>query len=524
MDSFATSQDALDRLPGAREGGQAGERADEKDEHHGKRGTFTVAGSNEQPAVGNSALTLNSRIPLGMNASEFRLNRFIVTHNGFRNIIPTWSSSNRMKVALPAGEGGTDATLEIRRDGQVVGVVTVSYLGKVTNATWVTDPAHGERSGTIIGTGLSRTQNWRLTSPDGENTLELPFVGFREDLDNAVRGGVFVARDSQVFVNLPADVPGRPGTWKVEFDPIDGSSFAPLSPASKLDVIYLAPRVSRLSGSGVSTEGGTEITIHGSNLGSVNINRPGAVLLRPEDGGEDVPCRVTSVRQTAVVCVVPALTAGPHRVVLRTGMGETDDGLPREGLMAVTPVPGRSQTKEILGIGGPVVLRTTDVGISTADMIGRKVTARVEERPLPLKWLSETTVQATLPPGPPGSVAQIVLSRHGVASPPIPVSYAAAITATSRTVLPTAGGTVRFTGVGLSGDWRLHPVAAGDDTGRDVPLTDITLDEKGRSATVDLPPLPQGVYQVVFTPDQHTFKDAVSVFTSKTIVAYSDFG
>ncbi len=509
---------------------------------YGKRGVFTVVGSDFQPAVGNSALVLSSRINLGLNASEFRQNKFIVTLNNKRNIIPTWTGANRMKLALPAGEGGTDALLEIRRDGTVVGSVTVSYLGKVTNASWVADPVTGQRLGTIVGTGLSRTRDWRLTSPDGEGMLDLPMVATREELDEldpTVRGGVLLVRDSQALVQLPADVPGLPGIWSVEFDPVEGSHFAPLAPANKLDVTYLAPRIARLSNSGVSTQGGTELTIHGTNLGSISMRRRGSVVLRQdlrgrqlvEDTGpaapqepEEVMARVTAVRQSAVTVIVPKLSAGDYRVVLRTQMGETDDGLPKEKLVAVAPVPGVCPAGRVLGIGGPVVLRTSDLGASPSELTAKKVTAKIDDRLVQLKWLSETTVQVVLPPGPPGTSTEVVLCRHGIPSPPIRVEYAAGITGITRTVMTTAGSTVRVTGVGLSGRWVLHPIAAGPGTERDMPLEDITLDDRGRSAEIDLPPMPVGVYEIRFSPDQQAYPGAVGVFTSKAVVSYSDFG
>ncbi len=95
------------------------------------------------------------------------------------------------------------------------------------------------------------------------------------------------------------------------------------------------------------------------------------------------------------------------------------------------------------------------------------------------------------------------------------ITYGAAITGISKAVLPTSGGAVRLTGVGLSGTWTLHPVAEGAGTSRDVSLTPLQIDPQGTWATFAMPAATEGIYEVRFT-------GASRVFTSKSVISYSD--
>ncbi|GAB3282107.1 hypothetical protein [Kineosporia babensis] len=286
---------------------------------------FTVVGPGLQPPSGNPALILTSRLNLGLNASEFRFNRFVVILNNRRSIIPTWADSNRMKLALPAGEGGTPALLEIRRRGSVVGWAVVSYRDKVSPAEPVPE------AGIALASHTARRCAW------------------------------------------------------------------------------------------------------------------------------------------------------------------------------------------VLATGGPVVLRASDLGCGPA-----QATATVDGQIVQLRWLSETTAQITVPPGHPGSSAEVVLCGQGITTAPILVGYAAGITGITRSVVRSAGAKIRVTGVGLSGTWVLRPIDAEENSERDQPLEQISVDDRGRNAEIELPPAPAGVYEIRFTPCQETYPGAVDMFTSKAVISYSD--
>ncbi|GAB6899806.1 C1 family peptidase [Kineosporia succinea] len=490
--------------------------------------TFSVVGSTQQPATGNAKLELSTTGNLGANATEFRGAKYtaLITSTGTtgvsttRKVSPTYVSSTRLRLALPAGTGGTDATIQIVKNGVPAGSVTTSYLGKVTSVAWKPDPRNGTRTGTVSGTGLSRTQAWKLSSVGGNGQINLPTVMSQDALASAAGGGVFLEKDSRAFVKLPADVPGNPGSWRVSFAASSGAAFSPVSPATKLDVTYVAPKITRLSVSGASTAGGTSVTLTGTNLAAVDPDEAGSVLLRPTDsstnGGQDVNVTTTSVKPLLIEFTVPALPAGQYRVVLRTGMGETgDSGRATDKIEAVTPAPSTSDTAAVVASGGKVVLTGTGFGSSAKEFSARRITAKAGKKSVTLKWFSDTTVQAAIPSGTPGQQADVILYRQGVPAPAVSITYGAAITGISKAVLPTSGGAVRLTGVGLSGTWTLHPVAEGAGTSRDVSLTPLQIDPQGTWATFAMPAATEGIYEVRFT-------GASRVFTSKSVISYSD--
>lgn len=487
-------------------------------------GSFTVVGSSRQPATGNSALLLDSTVDLGANATAFRNAKFTAVIGGTRTVTPTWVSSSRLRLALPAGSGGTDTTVEIRRDGTTVGSVTISYLGKISGATWRTDRSTGVRTGTISGAGLSRTQDWTLTSvTDEDASIEVPAVDSQSDLD-ATDTGIYVASDTRAFVKLPADVPGAAGSWRLSFNPVSGAYFAELARETLLDVKYVAPKVTGLSAAGVSTAGG-DLVVRGTDLTAVDPDLESAVVLRPVSGaGSDVEAAVTSVTASTIGITVPALAAGDYRVVLTTGMGESADAGTRDKVEAVVAAGGTSSVSQILAAGGKVVLTTSGLGDSASAMRAAKVGVRVGAKTLPVRWLSSTTVQVTVPAGTPGEDVELVIVRKGVESEPIAVEYVAGITAAKASVLPTTGGEVRLTGVGLVGTWVLHPIAAGDSTDDDVALTPTSTDSRGRTVTLDLPASAEGAYRLVLTPSQSTYPGAAAVFTGASVISFSDFG
>lgn len=155
------------------------------------------------------------------------------------------------------------------------------------------------------------------------------------------------------------------------------------------------------------------------------------------------------------------------------------------------------------------------------------VGAKTTSKTVTLKYVDADTVEATLPAGTPGQTAPITIYQQGVAFSPVNVNYAAGITSISKTVLTTAGGDVKLSGVGLSGTFKLHKVADGASTTNDItvtPASEKKLDAKGKSATITVPnTVTEGVYQVVVTPSGD-FSGATQLFTSKSVISISNNG
>ncbi|WP_269329998.1 IPT/TIG domain-containing protein [Kineosporia babensis] len=497
-------------------------------------GTFSVIGSSQQPATGNAKLELSSSTSLGATAAAFRSAKYtatVTTSTGTRKVSPTWVSSSSLRIALPAGQGGTDATIEIQKNGVSAGTVTVTYLGRVTAAAWKVDAATGARNGTITGTGLSKSQNWKLSEVAGSGEVSLPIVASQAAL-NSASAGVFLESDSRVQVKLPAQVAGGAGTWRVSFAPTSGAGFSALSPATRLDVKYTAPKISRLSSTAFAVTGGAAITVTGTDLAALDATQSDALVLRPTsssvNSGQDIDAVITSKTQTQIGFTAPAAPAGQYRVVLKSGLGESaDSGRTLDKLEAVAVSAVTSSSTRLLAGGGKLVLTTTGLGANAREMTAKKITAKLEStvngrtiaRPVALKWLSDTTAEATVPAGTPGQNADLIVYRSGIAAPAVTLTYTAGISGSSKAVLPTTGGTVKLTGHGLSGTFVLRNLNAGTE----VQLDDVAPAADGKSAVITVPASAEGIYQVKFTPSG-TFTGAPLAFTSKAILTVTDNG
>ncbi|MGZ4670422.1 MAG: IPT/TIG domain-containing protein [Blastococcus sp.] len=189
----------------------------------------------------------------------------------------------------------------------------------------------------------------------------------------------------------------------------------------------LAPVVTTLSKAGVNTAGGTALTITAARLGSVNTSTAGSVkFVSVANPAVSVNATATVTGSTTLSVTTPALPAdGDYRVVL-TGSGGTS--VPNATADVVTALhPGT-----VALVGGQVgrsdaVTKVTLVGsgfgtTSTA-FVAAKLTATVAGKAAPLTWINDEHVQVAVPAAAAGTTAQIVISRNGVASPAVTVSY-----------------------------------------------------------------------------------------------------
>ncbi|MEN3360363.1 MAG: hypothetical protein V7637_4345, partial [Mycobacteriales bacterium] len=209
----------------------------------------------------------------------------------------------------------------------------------------------------------------------------------------------------------------------------------------------VAPAVTTLSKTTLSSKGGETLTITGSGLSTVDTGTAGTVrLVNVANSAVTAPLTVTGYTATTLTVTTTAAAAGRYRVML-TGSGGTSAATDAATVTVVTPydvtVDG-SATALSTG-GGKVTLIGSGFGATQPAFTANTVTATVNAKAATVAWVSDTRVQVTIPAGTAGTVAGVALLRAGVAGTAVAVTYvppAPVVTAISPAAVGTAGGTV----------------------------------------------------------------------------------
>jgi hypothetical protein len=307
-----------------------------------------------------------------------------------------------------------------------------------------------------------------------------------------------------------------------------------------VDLTYLPPLpvVTGLSPAKVAVAGGASVTAAVRNA-ATTTSATSVTLVSTADPNVTLTAPITAHTATGVTFTTPAAPNGAQGNfhVQITGEGGTSLANNSDVLGYRTPVSASTTATVASAAGGTVVTLTgSGFGATATAFAPNLLTATVAGKAAPLRWVSDTAVNVTVPAGTPGAAAPIVLLHDGVAGPPVTgVSYVALITGTSTAAGPSAGWTTKLTGVGFtqSTDWAL--VDGDGQTVAALPVvataTQLTAASGGAvlvtsptSATVKLPAGSSGMYRLVFTPSTSAYPGADLGFSSKAVVVYSDLG
>ncbi|GAB3241946.1 hypothetical protein [Kineosporia babensis] len=514
--------------------------------------TYTPA-TVHNPAAGNGKLEITATTDtFEASLADFRAAKWTAVVNS-RTIPVTWVSATKVTVALPAGEAGTAATITFKKDGVDTGEAEIKYEGKITSVMWKLDGADGSRIGTIRGVGLDKITGLKLaTTVAGDASAQELTLTSRADLAalTAAAEG-YTKTATEVRVKLPANVTGQEGAWRLATTYTTGFQLAAISPATKLDTKFVAPKLTRLSAAAFNTATTSDVTVYGTNLGAVAeaaTTTPASygVFLRPVaavDASTDIKATIKSSKQTQIVIATPVtsvpspIATGAYRVVLKSGLGETvASSKPTERIEAVASADvtglaniGGNGGGARLTVAGSILGADVKTFNSLRFSAKSKVTVNGKDsfKTIALKYIDKDTVEAAIPTGTPGETVPITVYRNGVEIDSFNLKYDAAITGLTKNVLTTAGGDVKINGVGLSGTFTLKNIAKADGSAlsADAALAadKVKLDTKGKSGTLTIPALAEGVYQITFAPAS-PFAGANQVFTSKSVLTVSNNG
>lgn len=211
----------------------------------------------------------------------------------------------------------------------------------------------------------------------------------------------------------------------------------------------LAPAVTALSRATVATPGGTALTVTAARLGSVDTTQPTSVqLVSVANPSVKVTATVSAKTATTLTLTTPTLPAdGDYRVVV-TGTGGAS--VPNGTIDVVTALkpaavaigPGQVGRSDV---ATKVTLVGSGFGTTSAAYVANKLTATVAGKAATLAWVNDEHLTVLVPPAPAGSTAQIVVSRNGVASPAVTVTYlppVPVVAALAPAHVSVAGGTV----------------------------------------------------------------------------------
>ncbi len=425
----------------------------------------------------------------------------------------------RVVLTNPAG---TSSTTEAAATVTVLAPYDISVDGAATALST------GGSKITLIGSGFGGTQ-----AAFNANTVTATVA--------AKSAPVTWVSDSRVQLTMPAGTVGSVASIVLMRAGIGSTpvtvTYLPPPPA----VTAISPATVSTAGgtvtvavAGVATVSSTTTTVRLVNVANPNVTGTGTITARSAAGlTVALPAVPTDGNGTAV--------PGAYRLGLTGAGGASTATGTTDQVSYVPPFTISVPAGSLVSAAGGTALTVsgTGFGASSAAFGANKVTATVNAATAPVTWLSDTRVTVTVPAGTAGAPASVVLLRNGVASPADSnARYAAVITASSQLVVPTAGAWMTtLTGVGFakSTGWALTdsagnavaslPVAANRDA-LNAAASGVLLISPTQ-VLVKLPAAPAGrpgAYSLTFTPDRGTYSTAVSAFTSKAVVIYSNLG
>jgi IPT/TIG domain-containing protein len=252
---------------------------------------------------------------------------------------------------------------------------------------------------------------------------------------------------------------------------------------------------------------------------------------------------VTALTPTSLMLAIPPAPTkadlqviGDYRLVVTTAQGTLTAP---STITYLAPFAISVPAGAVLLATGPQTLTVRSSGFgSTAEAFkAQAVTALLAGRAAPVTWVNDTTVRvAATTAGRPGATATLTVSRRGVSSIGLPLTYVAAIAVSSATTGPSTGGTlVTVNGAGFGGS-SVWSVRALDGT----VLTTLTRFASAQAlnaaasgvfvtadsiAVVKMPAAADAGLSAValgFSLDQNLYPGASSVTTSRAVFVYSD--
>jgi Papain family cysteine protease/IPT/TIG domain len=271
----------------------------------------------------------------------------------------------------------------------------------------------------------------------------------------------------------------------------------------------LAPAVTALSSSTVTTGGGATLTVTAARASTVDTTNAAAVrFVSTTDSTVSVNAAVTASTATSLTVTVPQLPAdGSYRVVVTGSGGTSAPNGTADVVTALSPysvvladgAAGRTD------VATQVVLVGSGFGATSAQFTANKVTATLGGKVAKLTWVDDSHLKVAVPTGPAGSLS-LVVSRNGLAGapvtvpvlPPLPV-----VTALNPAKVAVGGGTsvvatVRNAAT-VSGATTVTLVSTAD---RSVTLTAPITATSATSVTFTVPEAPNGTpadFDVVVT-------------------------
>jgi hypothetical protein len=307
------------------------------------------------------------------------------------------------------------------------------------------------------------------------------------------------------------------------------------SPTATVSFLPPLPVVTGLSSNRAGVDGGTTVSALVKNASTAT----GVTLVSTADPSVTATATVSGTTDKTVTFTAPAAPGGAEGTfhVVVTGTGGKSAAVAADVLTYRTRMTATTSATSASAAGGSsVTLTGSGFGSTSAAFSANKLTATVNGKVAPVRWVSDTTLTVSVPGGVPGADVPIVLLHDGVAGAAVTgVTYAAVISGNSFQGGPQAGWTTKLTGVGFtnSGGWKLvdsagetvaslpvvsTPAALASATGGAVLLSGTS------SASVKLPAEAAGMYRLTFTPDSSGFPGASVGFTSRAVVIYSDLG
>jgi hypothetical protein len=420
---------------------------------------------------------------------------------------PVLPADGEYRIEL-TGSGGTSVpsgTADVVTALQPAAVTVVSgQVGRSDVATKVT----------LLGSGFGTTA-----------------TAFKANLFTATVGGKATTLtwidDFHVQVLVP---PAAAGTTA----PIVVSRNGVASPRADVSFLPPLPVVTGLSPNRAGVDGGTTVNALVKNASTAT----GVTLVSTTDSSVTATATVTGITDKTVTFTAPAAPGGAEGTfhVVVTGTGGKSAAVAADVLTYRTRLTASTSATSASAAGGSwVTLTGSGFGSTSAAFTANKLTAAVNGKGAPVRWVSDTTLAVSVPGGVPGADVPIVLLHDGVPGAPVTgVTYAAVISGNSFQAGPQAGWTTKLTGVGFanSGSWKLLDAAGSTVAGLPVVSTPGALASatggavllSGTSASVKLPAETAGMYRLTFTPDSSAFPGASVGFTSRAVVIYSDLG
>jgi C1A family cysteine protease len=516
---------------------------------NGTKDDFTYVAPAEFAVSGPSTIAAGTGGPVvltgsgfGASAAETAAQKLAATVAG-KSVLLTWIDDTSVKIAVPAGVPGQSIPIVLSRAGIVSATDSSLKYAANISAIAVRPEASGARYAAVTGRGLAGATGWVLTAPDGSHTTALPVVTDSAAL--AAAAGVLITGDTAAQIRLPAYPVGGAGTFRVSFTPnqtaYPGASFLATSGAV---VAYSAPTITKLTGAVVSAAGGSVLTVTGTNLAAVDRTTATSVrLINSANSAVGVNVPVTDGTGTTLTLAVPAApmlagvrVIGDYQLVVTTAQGTVTAA---SAVTYVTPFTISAAAGSVLLAPGAqaLIVRGSGFGTTLEEFRAQTVTAVLSGRPVAVTWVNDTTVRvAATFAGTPGTTGGLVVSRRGIASNNLTLTYVAAISAASVTTGPSTGGTlVTVKGAGFAGSsvWSvrtlggvvLAPLAqVTSSADLDAAASGVFVSTDG-IATVKMPAAASAGLSAVaigFNPDLSLYASATSVTTSKAVFVYSD--